>query len=494
MKNNMTDMTIGSPTRHILLFALPTLIGNIFQQVYNLADSMIVGKFIGSDAFAAVGATSSITFLFFALCNGIGSGGGVVVSQYYGARDDKNVKRCIVNTGFIMLIVPVLFGITGFLFSPVLLKLLDTPTAIMSDAVLYTRFMCVGLLFVSLYNFLSSMLRALGDSKSPLLFLIVSTLINVFLDILFVLVIPMGIMGAALATVVSQFLSVLLSGIYAYMKNPYFKITREDLAIDLKMVFRTVRLGVPMSLQFALIAISSMALQRVVNGFGTTVIASFTATNRIEQFIHQPYMTLAASISTFSGQNFGANRKDRVLAGYRRGLIMMASLTVFLMALMQLFGGTIISFFVSKDDAIAPQVIALGAKGLQITSCFYIVLGLIYVVRGVLTGIGDAFFALFNGIIEVIGRFTIPVFITAYLGYGSKGIWLSSGIVWLISGVTAWIRYRGYFNSQADKLICYRPSQDTCRGGTICPLQPSPTSFRACRNCSKDRWRSRRAV
>ena len=266
MKSTITDMTIGSPTRHILLFALPTLIGNIFQQVYNLADSIIVGKFIGSDAFAAVGATSSITFLFFALCNGIGSGGGVVVSQYYGAKDDRNVKKCIVNTGFIMLIVPVVFGLLGFTLCPMLLRLLDTPEAIMGDAVLYTRYMCIGLLFVSLYNFLSSMLKALGDSRTPLLFLIVSTIINIGLDVLFVLVIPMGIMGAALATVISQFLSVVLSGVYAYRINPYFKITKKDVVIDLKMVYKTVRLGVPMSLQFALIAVSSMALQRVVNG------------------------------------------------------------------------------------------------------------------------------------------------------------------------------------------------------------------------------------
>ena len=195
MKSTITDMTIGSPTRHILLFALPTLIGNIFQQVYNLADSIIVGKFIGSDAFAAVGATSSITFLFFALCNGIGSGGGVVVSQYYGAKDDRNVKKCIVNTGFIMLIVPVVFGLLGFTLCPMLLRLLDTPEAIMGDAVLYTRYMCIGLLFVSLYNFLSSMLKALGDSRTPLLFLIVSTIINIGLDVLFVLVIVAVVIG-----------------------------------------------------------------------------------------------------------------------------------------------------------------------------------------------------------------------------------------------------------------------------------------------------------
>ena len=448
MKSNITDMTKGSPAKHILLFALPALIGNIFQQVYNLADSIIVGNVVGSDAFAAIGVTSSITFLFFALCNGIGSGGGVVVSQYYGAHDDKNVKKCIVNSGIIMLIVPVIFGVLGFTLSPLILKLLDTPDHLMADAVLYTRFMCVGLLFVSLYNFLSSMLKALGDSKSPLYFLIISTVINIVMDILLVCVIPLGIMGAALATVISQFISVLLSGIYAYKKNPYFHISRKDISVSVNMIFRIVRLGVPMSLQFALIAISSMALQRVVNGFDTVAITAFTATNRIEQFIHQPYMTLAASLATFSGQNYGAKRNDRVLEGYRKSLLIMVILTSFLMLVMQLFGQTLVSFFVSKEDINAPAVIALGAKGLRITSLFYLALGMIYVVRGVLTGIGDAFFSLFNGIIEVIGRFTIPLLLTAYLGYGEAGIWLSSGLVWLLSGVTAWIRYKAYFRSK----------------------------------------------
>ena len=445
MKSNIRDMTTGSPTKHLLMFALPTMIGNIFQQIYNLADSVIVGNFVGSNAFAAVGATSSITFLFFALCNGIGSGGGVVVSQYYGAHDDKNVRKCIVNSGIIMLIVPIIFGILGFTLSPWLLNLLDTPAEIMDDAVLYTRYMCVGLLFVSLYNFISSMLKALGDSKSPLYFLIISTVVNIVLDILLVVVVPLGVRGVALATVIAQFISVLTCGIYAYRKNTYFSIPPKDIKVSLRMTVKIVKLGVPMSLQFALIAVSSMALQRVVNGFGTIAITAFTATNRIETFIHQPYMTLSAALATFSGQNYGAKKYDRVVLGYRKGLLLMASLTAFLMVVMQLFSYNLVSFFVSKEDLAAPAIIHLGAQGLCIASYFYLALGLIYVVRGVLTGLGDAFFALFNGVIEVIGRFTIPLLLTAYLGFGEPGIWLSSGLVWLLSGVTAWIRYKAYF-------------------------------------------------
>lgn len=205
------------------------------------------------------------------------------------------------------------------------------------------------------------------------------------------------------------------------------------------MSYRIVRLGVPMSLQFGLIAISAMAVQRIVNSYGTVVVAAFTATNRIEQLIHQPYTTLGASLATFTGQNYGAKRNDRVLAGYRSGIIIMAVLTAVLIFTMQVFGRFLISMFVTDAG-----VIDLGAKGLRITSLFYPVLGMIYVIRGVLTGAGDAFFALLNGIIEVIGRFTIPLLMTSYMGFGEAGIWLSAGVVWALSAVTAWIRYVVY--------------------------------------------------
>ncbi len=436
MKSSITDMTNGSPVRHLLLFSLPALIGNLFQQIYNLADSIIVGRFIGSNAFAAVGATMSITFLFFALCNGIGNGGGIVVSQYYGAHDDNSVKKCIVNTGIIMLIIPVLFGVSGYFLAPALLKILDTPALILSDAVLYTRYMCIGLLFVSLYNYLAAMLKALGDSKTPLYFLIFSTVVNIILDIIFVCSFSMGIVGAALATVFSQLISVVLCLIHAYRTNPYFRITKKDMSLTAKMSYQILRLGVPMSIQFALIAVSTMALQRVVNSFGTTVVAAYTATNRIEQLIHQPYMTLGTALATFSGQNFGARKYDRVYSGYRTGIIIMVVLSAVLILVMQVYGTAITALFVTDED-----VIALGAKGLKITSLFYLALGMIYVIRGVLTGMGDAFFSFFNGVVEIIGRFTVPVLFTAYLGFGEEGVWVSSGVVWLISFVTAWLRY-----------------------------------------------------
>lgn len=436
MKGLTRDMTNGSTVKHLLLFSLPALIGNVFQQIYNLADSIIVGRGVGPDALAAVGASGSISFLFFALCNGIGSGGGIIASQYYGAKEDEKVKNCIVNTGLILLIVPLLFGTIGYISAPRLLKLLSTPVEILPEATMYVRYMCLGLLFVSMYNFIASMLRALGDSVSPLIFLIVSTIINIILDLLFVYRFGMGIRGAAIATVIAQLVSALGSGIYAVLFNSYFKLKKADFKISANMISKIVKLGVPMSLQFALIAISTMALQRVVNAYGTTVVAAFTTTSRIEQIVHQPYQTLCASLATFCGQNYGADKKERVYDGYKKGMIIMAIISVVMLGVMQFFGRELTGLFVTDSE-----VIELGAMGLKITSYFYVTLGTIYTIRGVLTGVGDAFFALFNGIIEVIGRLTVPILLTSFLGMGETGIWLSTGFVWFISGLTAWMRY-----------------------------------------------------
>ena len=441
MNKNM-DMTVGNPTRHILLFAIPMLIGNLFQQVYNIADSMIVGRLLGADALAAIGATGSITFFFFALCNGIGSGGGIVTSQYFGAKEDNKVRSSIANVGYIMMIFPLVVGFLAFFLAEPMLRVLNTPENIMKDAVTYTQIMCIGLLFVSVYNYVSSMLRALGDSKTPLYFLIFSCLLNVILDIIFVSPLKMGVKGAGIATVLSQFIAGLTCMTYAFKHNIYFKLVRDDLKINGSIIWSAVRLGVPLSLQFSLIAISSMALQRVVNSFGAVAVAAFTTGSRIEQLIHQPYQTLGASLATYCGQNFGANDHKRVIEGYRKSLLIMLIFTLIMVPSMQIFGGTITGWFV-KDQA----VIDMGAISLKITSIFYIFLGLIYTVRGILNGVGDAFFSLFNGIVEVIGRFTVPVLLTMYTPLGLWSIWWSVGIVWLISGGTAYLRYLKYYGT-----------------------------------------------
>lgn len=437
MKDTTINMTEGSPVKLILKFSIPLLIGNLFQQFYNLADSIIVGRFINADALAAIGVTSSITFLFFALCNGFGSAGGILVSQSFGRGDSKEVKNTIINTGYIMVCFPFIVGIAAFFLSKPILRLLNTPEAIFEDALIYIRLMCVGLLFVSVYNYVSSMMRALGDSKTPLYFLIFSCFLNAGLDLLFVCVFKKGVPGAGIATLISQCVSNLLCLGYAFKFNPYFHFTKDDIKVNQTIIIRTLKLGVPLSLQFSLIAISCMALQRVVNTFGPVTVAAFTATSRIEQLIHQPYQTMSAALSTFCGQNYGAKKYDRVIKGYHRTLWIMTIFTLIMLPLIQFFGEQITSIFVEE-----PEVIVMGAKAMRITSIFYICLGMIYVVRGVLNGLGDAFFALLNGIVEVIGRFVVPILFVKIPAMNVWGIWWSVGVVWFLSGFTAWLRYK----------------------------------------------------
>jgi len=439
LKSQTLNMTEGSPTSLLIRFAIPMLIGNIFQQVYNLVDSVIVGRYVGSDALAAVGATGSVTFLFFALCNGVGSGGGIITSQYFGTGDDKKVRDCIANTAYIMLFMSIIVGIFAFVFSRSVMVLLDTPDNIMKDSLAYLRIQCLGLIFVALYNYSSSMLRALGDSRTPLYFLIFSCLLNTGLDYLFVCTFGMGVAGAAVATVISQFVSGATCLLFALKTNEYFKLNKDNLTPQKDIIYKTLRIGVPLSLQFSLIAISCMALQRVVNGFGAVAVAAFTATSRIEQLIHQPYQTLGASLSTYCGQNFGAKKNDRVILGYKKSMIIMFIFSLLMLPVMQLFGEVIVKIFV-EDSA----VIEMGAKALRISSWFYVFLGVIYMVRGVLNGVGDAIFSFVNGIVEVICRLIFPILMTAIPFMGLWGIWYSVGVTWFLSGLTAYMRYVSY--------------------------------------------------
>lgn len=434
--SDIVNMTEGNPVGLLIRFSIPMLVGNLFQQVYNLADSVIVGRLVSANALAAIGASSSVTFLFFALCNGIGTGGGIITSQHFGSGDDGKVKKCISNTAYIMLIYPLMVGILAFIFSRPLLVILKTPDAIMDDSLIYIRIMCVGTVFVSFYNYISSMLRALGDSRTPLYFLVAACLINVVLDLFFVYVMKLSVAGAGIATVISQFLAGAGCIIYAMLKNSYFRLGTEDLKVDRKITLSVIRLGIPLSLQFSLIAVSCMALQAVVNTFGAVAVAAFTATSRIEQLLHQPYQTLSTALSTYTGQNYGARKHRRIIEGYHKSLIMMVIFSLAMLPFMWFLGKAMVRLFV--EDA---EVISMGAIALQISSLFYSFLGLIYVVRGVQNGLGDAFFSFLNGIVEIIGRFSVPVIMTSIPAIGVWGIWWSVGVVWFISGFTAWLRY-----------------------------------------------------
>lgn len=437
MKNTHTlNMTSGNPTSLLIRFAIPMLIGNLFQQGYNLADSIIVGKYVGSDALAAVGATGSVTFLFFSLCNGVSSGAGIVTSQFFGAGDTKKVKSAIANAAYIMLAASVVMGIISYIAAPGMLEFMDTPADIIEDATLYMRVSCIGVPLIGVYNYASSMLRALGDSRTPLYFLIFACFLNVGMDLLCVSVLSMGVLGAAVATIIAQFIAGFSCLIYALKTNPYFKLDKDDFKVDRMVIQKSVKLGIPLAMQWAMIAISTTALQRFVNSFGTAAVAANTAVSRIEQLVHQPYGSLGAALATYSGQNYGAGRLDRVKAGLKHGMFMSAIFSLLMLIINQTLGEPIISIFVDESD-----VISIGAQALRLTSWFYIFLATIYMTRGILNGIGDALFAFINGVVEMIARIVLPMLMVLIPGVGMWGIWWTAGLAWFISAFFCMLRY-----------------------------------------------------
>ena len=429
-------MTFGRPFFLLLVFSVPLLIGNLFQQAYNLADSVIVGRFIGSGALAAVGATSSVTFLFFSVCNGISSGGGILTAQFFGADEEDRVRKAISNSAYIMLAGSVIMGMAAFILSPTVLRMLETPEDILSDAVLYMRMMSAGVPLVAVYNYTASMLRALGDSRTPLYFLILACFLNVGLDLLCVALLHLGVFGAALATLIAQFIAGAACLLYAFRTNPYFRLNRSHLEPDSSIIKSAVRLGLPLAMQWSMIAVSTTALQAVVNSFGTAAVAAFTATSRVEQLIHQPFGSLGTALSTYAGQNYGAGRNDRVRSGLRDSFLMCVVFSAVMLVLMQLGSRWIMNSFV--DDA---DVVALGARALRMTSIFYLFLGLIYITRGTLNGVGDTLFSFINGVIEMVCRIFLPVALIRLTTAGVWSIWWTAGMTWGISSVFCVLRY-----------------------------------------------------
>ncbi len=434
--NTTMNMTEGSPLALLSVFALPLLIGNLFQQAYNLADSVIVGQMIGADALAAVGATGSISFLFFSLFNGISGGCGIVTAQYFGARKDALVCRAIANSAYIMLAFSAVTGTAAFLMVPTVLSWMGTPAEILPDAVTYMRMTSASVPLIAVYNYASSMERALGDSRTPLYFLIFSCLLNVALDLLFVGTFGMGVFGAALATMLAQLLAGCGSLLYAFRRNPYFRLNRESLRFDRAIAGRTIRLGLPLALQWSLIAVSTTALQSVVNSFGPAAMAAYTATNRLEMLVQQPFGSMTMALSTYAGQNMGAGKKERIRAGFRDSLLAMIAVAGLMTLIMQLSGRQLVGLFVHEQE-----VIDQGGSALKITSIFYVFLGIIYVARGVLNGVGDAFFSFINGIVEIAGWIGLPLLLLHLTSAGIWSIWITAGVTWLLAGTTCLLRY-----------------------------------------------------
>lgn len=435
-KQAVFSMTEGSPVKLLIKFTIPMLIGNLFQQFYNMVDSIVVGRFVGPNALAAVGATGSLNFLFFAMSFGIAAGVGVVVSQYFGADRMDMVEKSIINGLYLLAAVSLLMGIIGVATARWVLVALNTPDAILDDAVIYMRVSCAGILAIAAYNGVASVLRALGDSKTPLYFMVLSCFINIGLDLLFVIEYGWSVFGVALATVIAQLVAAIGAFIYALRKISCFRVKKENRPVRGDIIRRCFVLGMPIAFQNALIAFSCIFLQRIVNGFGESVVAANTALGRIEQLVQQPYNSLGTALTTYTGQNIGAGKIDRVKQGYKAGFKSVVVVSIVMLIPCQLFGEAIVSIFVTD-----PEVIAIGAKGLSITSFFYFFLGMIYVARSVLNGVGDAAFAMINGLMEVAGRVGFAVPLTKIPFIGVWGIFFTTGFTWALTGLVSMVRY-----------------------------------------------------
>ncbi len=432
----ITDMTQGSPWHHIITFSMPLLVGNLFQQFYNLVDSLVVGNYVGADALAAVGTCGSLGFLFFSLSSGLAIGIGILASQFFGARDEEMIRATIANSVYILVIAGTAVSLVGYFGASWLLHLLRVPEEVFAMSLTYLKVTSLGIVAVALYNGVAALLRALGDAQSPLYFLILSCVMNIVLDLVFVLYLNMGVYGVALATIISQYFSFLVSVVYAWKKVSYFRLSREEWRPHWRIVVRCMNLGVPMALQNALIALSTMILQGVVNSFGQTVMAAYTVMGKVEQLVGMPYGALGTAITSFAGQNLGAGKIDRVKQGYKVSWLLVLGLSIAMLPFFWLLGGKIVQCFV--NDA---EVIAIGAKALRINSLFYFPLGMIYIPRGLLNGCGDARFSLINGAAEVICRIVFAAVLVRIPGVGYWGIWLTQGLTWTVTSLVCIHRY-----------------------------------------------------
>lgn len=445
--NFMQDMTKGSPFKLLLSFSIPLLIGSLFQQFYTMADSIIVGKFVGADALASIGACSSVIYLLFSLFLGLSAGIGIVISQYFGAGDGSTVRKGIACSVYILLAASILLTLIGLTLARPILTFLGTPEEIMQDAAVYFQITSGGIVAVAFYNGISSILRALGDSRTPLIFLALAALLNVGLDLLFVTVFHMGVAGAALATAIAQFSSACACLVFSLKTNPYFHIKREEFRPDTGLIRRMMHIGLPLALQNAMIAFSCVMLQSVINSFGTMIMAVFTATNRIENLVNQIYIAANTALSNYTAQNLGAGNTDRVRAGTRCCIQITVGFSLLMVLVMYLCGHMFMGWFVADR-----QVIETGAQALKLISLFFVFWGLLYVFRGILNGAGNAGFALVSGILEVVGRMGCAFLLTSIPFIGQWGIWLAEGLTWiLVSAAGAICYFRGKWTQK--KLI-----------------------------------------
>ena len=424
-----TDMTAGSPSKIILNFTIPIFIGNIFQQFYNMADTVIVGKFVGTGALAAVGSVGTIVFLIIGFLQGLTAGFSVLTAQRYGAGDMTNMRKSVGTACFLSVIITVVMTAGSMASMKSLLLFMNTPEDIFADAYAYIMIICGGIGATVLYNLLSGILRALGDSKTPLYFLVLSAVLNIGLDLFFIIVFHMGVAGAAYATVISQGVSGVGCLIYIIKRVPLLRLKKEEFRPEGYLIRMEVAVGIPMALQYSITAVGTMMVQSSLNLLGSLSVAAFTAANKIESVVTQAYVALGTTMATYCAQNIGAGDIRRIRRGFKSATVMGSIYGVALAIPMMTVGKYLVYFFVSQDvDAIIGQVdIYLKCVGL-----FLIPLTVVNVYRNGIQGMGYGLLPMMAGVAELLGRGAVALWAAEKRSY--TGACMASPVAWLLAG------------------------------------------------------------
>lgn len=431
----MKDLTAGKEWKVILQFAFPMLLGNVFQQLYNVVDSIIVGNFLGKEALASVGASFPVIFVMISLVIGITMGITIIISQYYGAKNFEKVKTAIDTMNIFLFFTSIFLSILAYFLSEPIFRLIKLPEELMADAVIYFRWFTSGFILMFGYNTVAAILRGLGDSKTPLYFLIISTIVNIVLDILFVVVLKFGVASVALATVIANGVAFLTAILYLNKKHEMIRIKFRNLVFDKEIFRQSIRIGLPSGIQQSFVALGMMALYWIVNDFGTDAIAAYSVAHRLDSFAGMPAMTLGSALSTFVGQNLGANKMSRVKKGMHATWIIsiITSLLVFLS--MILFKENFMAAF-NQD----PRVIEIGASYLMIVSGFYVVFSSMFTINGVLRGAGATIIPMFSTLIA-LWVLRIPLSYYMSQDMGTDGIWWGIPIAWAFGFIMSYIYY-----------------------------------------------------
>lgn len=422
------DLTEGRPLKLILGFAVPVMFGLLFQQFYNMVDTMIVGKILGEDALAAVGATGSINFLVIGFCCGICNGFAIPVAQEFGAKKDSNLRRTVANSGWLCVIFAVIMTIVTVFFCRQILELMRTPEEIIERSYSYIVVIFIGIPVIFLYNMVAGIIRSLGDSRTPVYFLALASGINIALDLLFIKVIGTDVDGAAYATIISQAISGFSCFVYMKKKYSILKISKEERKLNPFYIKRLCLIGIPMGLQYSVTAIGSVILQSAVNSLGKMYVASITAAQKVEQLFFTPYDALGTTMATYGGQNLGAGKIDRIGKGLKAGVIVGGIYSVLVFIVINLFSGKLALLYIDADSV---STMGNVKTYLAINSVFYFLLLIVNAFRFMIQGLGYSQFAILAGVLEMIARTVAALVLIPIFGY--VGACVASPLAWIFA-------------------------------------------------------------